>query len=123
MYQAPATTWNAIAKAVPLAQPENRRLFSLNQATLLSVLQEQADRLAARGISPKVIKAYQTLGPLLMENEALTAYCVKTGNLALREMLPELVTTAEALHLAQQEYRLTVQECEQLKQLLDKLPH
>jgi len=123
MYQLPATTWNKIAQAVTLKQPNNRALFQLDQTKLLDYLDSQAKALTNAGYSPKVIKAYQTLGPLLMENEALSQYIMQTASLGLRSALPEICTPSEALQLATQEFHLSAQEQQQLSKLLGNLPH
>ena len=116
MYQIPATTLNQIAQTVELKHPAMAQLFLMDQGQLTAALEQQAEVLAARGLSNKAILAYQTVMPLLLENEAISRYITKTGS--SRRTLPEVTTIAEALNLALQEFRMTPPQLRELKQML-----
>jgi hypothetical protein len=71
-----------------------------------------------------LVGRYQLTAPLLMENEAISRYIYRTGNLNLRRTMPELTTVGEAVYLATQEYMLDSDQQEALTKLLVRLwPH
>jgi hypothetical protein len=117
MYQAATEVWNAIAASQPIS-PEWAPLFRANpteQSTRLSVLTSQLDK---RGLSPRAIRGFLLVAPLLSENEAISAYLEEAGRLDLRAALPELTSINEALIHATMEFRLTPSDQEQLRQAL-----
>jgi hypothetical protein len=63
--------------------------------------------------------AYQELGPLLAENEAISRYLVRSGRQELRSCLPEITSVKEALMYARAEWPLL--EGKALRQLADLL--
>ena len=116
MYNVPAQLLNQIA---PLCQTEAwRQVFSKNQDQLGKELEGAAQALEKRGISPAVILAYQTVCPLLAENEAISKYIARTGLLEIRQLLPEVLSVNEALLLMMQEHNLDDKQTDQLRMLL-----
>lgn len=121
MYQLPAQVWNLIAQQPEMQNPSMKALMSMNQEQMDSALQQQADALTQNGVPDSVINAYQTMGPLLAENQAISSYIEKTGNSDLRKACPEVISAPEALAVAKQDYRLSEPEQQQLLQMLTQL--
>ena len=121
MYQLPAQVWNLIAQQPEMQNPSMKALMSMNQEQMDSALQQQADTLTQNGVPDNVINAYQTMGPLLAENQAISLYIEKTGNSDLRKACPEVISAPEALAVAKQDYRLNEPEQQQLLQMLMQL--
>ena len=121
MYQLPAQVWNLIAQQPEMQNPSMKALMSMNQEQMDSALQQQADALTQNGVPDSVINAYQTMGPLLAENQAISSYIEKTGNSDLRKACPEVISAPEALAVANQDYRLSEPEQQQLLQMLTQL--
>lgn len=121
MYQLPAQVWNLIAQQPEMQNPSMKALMSMNQEQMDSALQQQADALTQNGVPDSVINAYQTMGPLLAENQAISSYIEKTGNSDLRKACPEVISAPEALAVAKQDYRLSEPEQQQLLQMLTPL--
>lgn len=121
MYQLPAQVWNLIAQQPEMQNPSMKALMSMNQEKMDSALQQQADALTQNGVPDSVINAYQTMGPLLAENQAISSYIEKTGNSDLRKACPEVISAPEALAVAKQDYRLSEPEQQQLLQMLTQL--
>lgn len=121
MYQLPAQVWNLIAQQPEMQNPSMKALMSMNQEQMDSALQQQADTLTQNGVPDNVINAYQTMGPLLAENQAISSYIEKTGNSDLRKACPEVISAPEALAVAKQDYRLNEPEQQQLLQMLMQL--
>ena len=118
MYQLPAQVWNQIAQQPEMQNPSMKALMAMDQEQMDSALQQQADALTKNGTPDSVINAYQTMGPLLAENQAISAYIEKTGNSDLRRACPEVTSAPEALALAKQDYPLSEPEQQQLQQML-----
>lgn len=70
----------------------------------------------------KVILAYQTFGPLLDENEAISEYIMMAECPSLDSCLPEVVSVDEAVLVADAEYRLADDEQAELARLLSAEP-
>ena len=121
MYQLPAQVWNLIAQQPEMQNPSMKALMSMNQEQMDSALQQQADALTQNGVPDSVINAYQTMGPLLAENQAISSYIEKTGNSDLRKACPEVISAPEALAVAKQDYRLSEPEQQQLLQMLTQM--
>lgn len=121
MYQLPAQVWNQIAQQPEMQNPSMKALMAMGQEQMDSALQQQADALTKNGIPDSVINAYQTMGPLLAENQAISAYIEKTGNSDLRKACPEVISAPEALGVAKQDYQLSEAEQQQLLQMLTPL--
>lgn len=121
MYQLPAQVWNLIAQQPEMQNPSMKALMSMNQEQMDSALQQQADALTQNGVPDSVINAYQTMGPLLAESQAISSYIEKTGNSDLRKACPEVISAPEALAVAKQDYRLSEPEQQQLLQMLTQL--
>jgi hypothetical protein len=109
---------NRIADTTPLRHRWAQLLFLMTQEQLTKQRESQEKALAERGFSTPVILAYLSLAPLLAENEAISQYIEKTGNLDLRAALPEVTTENEAQILAIKEYGLNQSQQAQLKELL-----
>ena len=121
MYQPPAQVWNLIARQPEMQNPSMKALMSMNQEQMDSALQQQADTLTQNGVPDNVINAYQTMGPLLAENQAISSYIEKTGNSDPRKACPEVISAPEVLAVAKQDYRLNEPEQQQLLQMLMQL--
>lgn len=121
MYQIAAPVWNRIASTVRLRHTWARTMFAMPQEELARALDEQAQRMTFSGTPARVIRAYQTVAPLLAENEALSRYFQKTADLQLRQALPEVTTPQEAVALAVAEFRLEPPEQTTLLFLLNGL--
>lgn len=120
MYQIAAESLNQIARTESLKYPSMGRLFSMNQTALTDALEAQATALRRQGVANKVVLAYQTVAPLLMENEAISRYIRKTDSLTMRAALPEVTTIPEALQLAEAEHELTPKQIKALRKLLQR---
>lgn len=122
MYSVPADLLNAIADFTDLRTEWARRLFSLDAPGVLAALSAQAKALEARGVPNKVILAYQTFGPLLDANEAISEYIMMAECPSLRSCLTEVVSVDEAVLVADAEYRLADDEQAELARLLSAEP-
>jgi hypothetical protein len=110
--------WNEIAASQPLGQPW-ASLFRMTPETLSKGLAELVDAPAEKaGADNKTVLAYRLVAPLLLENQAISAYLEETDNATLRTSLPELTSINEALILASREYRLSQSQQDKLRQLL-----
>ncbi len=121
MYCVPARILNDIARTQPLRTKWARRVFALDQESLMAVLQIQSDEMEARRVPNSVILAYQSMALLLAENGAISNYIVATDRLDLRSVLPEIVSAREAVFVADGDYRLSDDEKEQLAGMLAPL--
>ena len=120
MYQTPMAVWNEIAKAQPLSQPW-ATLFRLKPEELGQALDKLVDRpIEAQGADNSTVLAYRLVAPLLLENEAISAYLLEVQQPSLRASLPELTSVNQAVMLASAEYRLTPSQQTKLQQLLTK---
>lgn len=122
MLQVPAKVWNEIAETERLRSKAMDLLFRMNDRQMAAQMDAQAKALKeAKKGDALVIGAYLKLGPLLVENEAISRYIERTESSDLRTALPELTTVPETLELAQMEYRLDEKQLSQLQALLSKL--
>jgi hypothetical protein len=121
MYSVPAPILNAIARTQSLRSEWARQVFSLDAEGVLTALSRQAKELATQGVPNKVLLAYQTMGPLLIENIAISEYIMATEHLELRSCLPEIVSVQEAILVADAEYRLTDDGKDLLAEMLPAL--
>lgn len=118
MHQVPMRVWNEIAMSQPLSQPWVR-LFRATPEQFPAMLDELVDKpLEQQGADNRVILAYRLVAPLLMENEAISAYLEETQQPTLRASLPEVTSVNEAVILASMEYPLTQSQQQKLTQLL-----
>ena len=102
----------------PLSQPWVR-LFRATPEEFPAMLDELVDKpLEKMGADNRVILAYRLVAPLLMENEAISAYLEETQQPTLRTSLPEVTSVNEAVILASMEYPLTQSQQKKLAQLL-----
>jgi hypothetical protein len=85
----PAPILNAIARTQTLRSEWARQVFSLDADGVLTALSRQARELETQGVPNKVILAYQTMGPLLIENIAISEYIMATERLALEDSSDE----------------------------------
>jgi hypothetical protein len=72
------------------------------------------------GADNRVILAYRLVAPLLIENEAISAYLEESQQPTLRASLPEINSVNEAVMLASMEYEMTPSQQRKLTQLLSK---
>lgn len=118
MHQVPTAVWNEIAKSQPLSEPW-ATLFRMTPEQLTKGVEEKMDAPAeAAGADNRTVLAYRLTAPLLVENEAISAYLEETQQSSLRTSLPELTSVSEAVMLASMEYRLTRSQQAKLKELL-----
>ena len=122
MYQVAAPILNRIAQTVPMQTSWGRALFSMTQEALTAELAAQGEALELAGVADRVALAYQEVGPLLAEHQAISRFIATTENSALRASLPEVTTVAEAVTLATQEFDLTPEEASGLAGLLSRMP-
>jgi hypothetical protein len=115
MLSVPATIWNQVAKQ-SLLTDWGRAVLPLPQDELEDEMATEAAELRKAGEAPRVIVAFQTVRPLLLEQQAI--YKLKGGNPELEGVLPEVFTVDEALHLAVREFSLTAPEVRRLRRLL-----
>ena len=120
MYQVPMRVWNEIAMSQPLSQPWVR-LFRATPEEFPAMLDELVDKpLEKMGVDDRVILAYRLVAPLLIENEAISAYLEESQQPTLRASLPEINSVNEAVMLASMEYEMTPSQQRELTQLLSK---
>lgn len=98
-----------------------KALLQMEPEALDKQLEIQGDRLEAQGHGPKVIRAYQEIGPLLLENRALMTFLGSPENSELRGALPDVASVGEALILAQREYRMSETEVKELQPMLERM--
>lgn len=120
MYHVPMQVWNQIAKSQPLSQPW-ATLFRLTPEEMPAKLEELVDKPAEKaGADNRVVMAYRLVAPLLVENEAISAYLEETQQSMLRMSLPEVTSVNEAVTLASMEYEMTPFQQRKLTQLLQQ---
>ena len=119
MYQAPTAIWNEIAQSQQLKHQAMQTYFLMDPEELMAALDREDAELEAQGADPATIRAYHLTAPLLLENEAISRYIQQSNQHFLRNSLPELVTTNEAIMLAIAEYSLTSSQTKMLRTLLE----
>lgn len=119
MYQVAMRFWNEIAASQPLGQPW-ATLFRLEFEELSKAMDRLVYRPAEQaGADHKTQLAFGLVAPLLLENEAISAYLDETDQGWLRAAMPEVNLVEEAVHIAQLECRLDHEQSECLARLLD----
>lgn len=93
-------------------------MLKMDDETLEQSLEIQGDRLEKSGTSSQVSLAYQTVAPLLVENQAILTYTARPERSDLKAVLVDVATPEEALNLAQREYRLDQKEIAELLPML-----
>ena len=68
----------------------------------------------------RVTVAFETMAPLLVEQERVSQYLVTKGTPELRQVLLNLASSEEAAEIADREYLLTPEQRARLKSLLSK---
>lgn len=121
MFQVPAAVWNQIAETQQMRFPAMKALFSMDQDGITEAMNSQASALSQNGVPDSVINAYQKMGPLLAESQAISRYINQMDSLNLRDALPEVLSAAEAVAIARQEVPLSNSEEEQLLTMLTPL--
>ena len=99
---------------------ELKELLRMLDRDLNQALDEKARDLRARGYRRRVIEAYQEVGPLLLEKQAVAQYRARVGSEEVERALPEVDDVPEALYLASHEWGLDSEEQGQLRQLLEQ---
>ncbi len=118
MHQVPTDVWNEIARSQPLSEPW-ATLFRMSPEEMPAGIEKMMDAPAEKaGADNRTVLAYRLTAPLLVENEAISAYLEETQQSSLRMSLPELTSVSEALILASTEYRLTQSQQAKLRSLL-----
>ena len=115
MFSVAAEIWNQIAESQPMATEKWSRLMKMDPDAMNSALDEVMNETKAPN---KVMLAFVTVAPLLLENEAISLWILANEAHGLRSALPEVLTISEAVNLASLEYRLTETECARLAELL-----
>lgn len=121
MHQVPARIWNQIASSETLVNPSFQKLMAMDQEQLTQALEAQAQALEASGVPDSVIVAYQTMAPLLAENQAISRYINQTESMSLRDALPEVLNADEAVVIATQDRLLSKREQQILLRMLKRL--
>lgn len=121
MYRVPAEILNEIVATQPLKTEWCRRLFSRTPENLIPDLEAQCQALEDSGVPLQVALAYQEIGPLLVENEAISRFIQKKADPGLRAILPEVATLREALLLAEQDRPMSYSNRKMLATLLREL--
>ena len=120
MHQVPMRVWNEIAMGQALSDPWVT-LFRATPETFPALLDKLVDKpLEKTGADNRVILAYRLVAPLLIENEAISAYLEESQQPTLRASLPEINSVNEAVMLASMEYEMTPSQQRKLTQLLSK---
>lgn len=121
MYRVPAKILNEIVATQSLKTEWCRRLFSRTPENLMPDLEAQCQALEDSGVPLQVALAYQEIGPLLVENEAISRFIQKKGDPSLRSILPEVTTLVEALEIAEMDRPMTYSNRKMLATLLREL--
>lgn len=120
MYQVRPEIWNQVAATGKVKQEYLRELMSLPADEMWPALDEQRVRLEEKsGLPPTVAAAYQLVAPLLAAHEAISEFVRTTDSFEARLGLPEVLSAAEAVEMANMEHQfMTPAEREQLLALL-----
>jgi hypothetical protein len=93
----------------------------MDQEAIQTEIDALGDYLDGCKMPNAVIVAFAVVGPLLVENEAISRYIVETDNLGLRAAMPGLVTVDEAVAISVAEWRLDHDQAAILADLLTLL--
>ena len=115
MFSVAAEIWNQIAETQPMATQRWSRLAKLDQQQLNDQLETVMNQIKAPN---KVVLAFVTVAPLLLENEAISLWILANESHQMRSALPEVTTVSEAVNLGSMEYSLTETERARLADLL-----
>ena len=116
MYQIAQPIWNRIARSHSLRTQWATVMFSLDQDEAQRVMEAVGEKLKAQGSPPKVILAYLTVLPLLLEHRALQEYVRLNPDRATA--FPEVLSRTEAVQLMSRDMMLSPSESTQLMTLL-----
>lgn len=118
MHQVPADVWNQIAEQQPLATDWAKQVFPMPGDQMDVALEREEERLGNDALAA----AYLKVMPLLWERTAISNFL--KDNPSLRWALPEVISIAEAVHLAKLDFQsLTEPQLQRLGQMLKKPPH
>ena len=115
MFSVAAEIWNQIAESQPMATEKWSRLMKMDPDAMNSALDEVMNETKAPN---KVMLAFVTVAPLLLENEAISLWILANEAHYLRSALPEVLSISEAVNLGSMEYSLTETERARLADLL-----
>lgn len=118
VHQVPPRYWNEIAAKGLVRREPWATLFRLSADEQSRGLENLDVELEKTGADGRTALAYRLVAPLFLENEAISAYIEETGQLHLRQALPEVVDVHEAVHLASVEYSLDETQQGKLRELL-----
>lgn len=121
MMQIPQQIRNQIARMPEIRFESIRKLLELTDEELEQQQLDQKERLLKAGHSDRTAVAYLNLAPILMENNAIQTFLIKTGSLDLRQSLPDLESAEETASLAVKEYQLSPDEVKDLKAMLGRI--
>ena len=116
MQQIAQPVWNRIARSQSLRTKWAKVMFNLDQDECLRVLESVGSLLESQGHPAKVILAYLTVLPLLVENRAIQEFV--RLNPQFRAALPEVNSQTEAVILMSLDLMLSRKEANQLLTLL-----
>jgi len=117
MNSIPAIMWNQLQKSQTLEPLWVNKLAQLNEEALDNAIITKQAQLNL-SVSRQASRAYLLTAPLLLNSQMISRFISKHSLTEWRSMLPEIISVAEAIHLANREMRLRVSEMEELKQLL-----
>ncbi len=121
MTEVPQMVWNEMHRTVPLRTDWAKIMFRLSPEEVEEQLDDQYQKMLKASFLSRVISAYQTVAPLLLEGEAITQHIQNTGQYELRQALPEVNSAQEATSLMVRDRMLNEEEATQLYNLLK--PH
>jgi len=117
LHQVSTAIWNDIAAQQPLSI-EWRPFFECKTAEELRQAWDGYWRRIPRAFDNRVQRAFEVVGPLLFENEAISDYIVENDRIDLRTGLPELLSPEEAAELASLEFQLDADQLAELRSML-----
>lgn len=119
MFQLPTRMRRDLSKLAKT--PLMKDLLAMEPEELQQNLDQLARQLRAQGHSPVVAAAYQAVGPLLLEADAVRAYRAQAGSSDVMKALPEVTTVSEAMRIARADWPMDAKEERALKRLLREL--
>ncbi len=113
-----APIWNEIAKTEELKTEWAKKAFAMTGEEMANLVSREYQELKTKGLSFPVIYGFLTVKPLLLENVAISRHIQRTGYQGLRSALPEITSIDEAAMIASEDTPMTLEEQEQLAELL-----
>ena len=120
MFQLPLKYRKELAELPEIKSPKIRKLLRMSDEALDETLAVSTKKLKEAGHSDRVVRAYQTVAPLMLENKAILKFLRIPGNWDLSSVLKDVATPQEAANLAVLEYRLSIKEVDELLPMLEE---